>query len=233
MTQVRVADERSEKEVFSDRMFELEKRVRTQLGKGCSIAHINDHLQRVIESITKIGDSEYAQRVKAEWKMMYKTLGIEADFSGIDVINERSGFWPILMSKGVTAKLLYDGLFGFFKREMTFDFEKLVSDRTTKKRSYCVYVKAQTEVRELNISAEDIWCNGITLDEYLALVAWRDYKAKKHLDIKYRTLCAGSRLDNDRVPDAWWRESFNILRIDSCNFDTPYPDRGVREVFLS
>lgn len=50
MTPKCVADERNQKEVFGDRMFELEKRTRAILTRGGDISRVNDGLQVLIEN---------------------------------------------------------------------------------------------------------------------------------------------------------------------------------------
>jgi hypothetical protein len=75
MTPKCVADERSQKEVFSDRMFELEKRTRAILTRGDDISRTNDGLQMLIENKALVPEKQPVNR--ANW--LTKILNAERE----------------------------------------------------------------------------------------------------------------------------------------------------------
>lgn len=253
MTPKRVADERNEKDVFFDRMFELEKRVRPRIKNGHSIANVNCELQDVIESVSGVYvERPYSEIMKRNWHNVYLALGIEADFSGLGKFDERDGLWAIIIPKGVTLNQLVEGsakLFDGWWSLQRHDYADIISERSAKKSSYCVYVAAEKELREeqpwLSVNGmKNAGVSGITLEERIALGAWyfvnssifapSQYRSGRHLDVESVCICAGSSDAKGRVPEVGYYLEHGIVDcfvIKEAGCDITKHE-SVRQVFL-
>lgn len=143
------------------------------------------------------------------WTEFYKemlNLNVE-----LPVTEERSGYWAIVIAKGLTLNQAYAACernFKCYKYADNLDKSVTQNDRTSD-QSYVVYVKATVEADEdlKNMSANDLKAKGIkgiTLLERIVLELFYFWKTEKHLDINNWTLCSGSRSSDGGVPCADW-----------------------------
>lgn len=151
----------------------------------------------------------------------------------LETINSVEDYWTINVPKGLTEAQAYQECVKLFPCwHSSYDFDDIVSDRTSKK-AYSIKVKANVEADEnlKKLSANDLkekGIKGITLLERLVLE--KDYflKTGKHLDIGNVTICAGSRNSGGFVPFVGWYDV--KLRVSWYSVGRRHPDWRSREV---
>ena len=150
---------------------------------------------------------------KSDWQNFYSELGIEADFSNLQIPNKQKGFdHLIIVAKEMTPQLLYDKceeLFPCWKwTDKNLD-EIVESERTAKNGAYAIWVRDRVEADEelKNLSADDLKNKnipGITLEERFIHELKYFKETGKHLDRDNITLCASSRYSDGGVPGVSW-----------------------------
>ncbi len=146
----------------------------------------------------------------ADWRNFYRHLGIKTDFLNLQIPKKQEGFDRlIIMAQGVTPQRAYDQckeLFPCWKRtgknlDEVIDFS--FQTRSAKNGPYAIWVRNRVEAdKELQgLSANNLKCQGITLEERL-IYGLKFFKERnKHLDIQNVTLCSGSRFNDGHVPN--------------------------------
>ncbi len=149
-----------------------------------------------------------------QWQDFYKKhFDLGFDFSRLSIPEQNPGFDRlIIVARGLTLNQAYDACVKHFPCwRYTDDLDKAVpdNDRSPASNSYAIWVRNRVEADEelKNLSADqlkDQGILGITLLERLLLeLAYWD-ETNKHLDIRNRTLCTGSRHSVGRVPYVHW-----------------------------
>ncbi|MBU1289904.1 hypothetical protein KKG85_01530 [Patescibacteria group bacterium] len=205
-----VTDE--QEKIFHKRRRELENR----FFKGAlNPEDVNQGLQMLIEGrkVIVFKEKPNIPALIVDWRNFYSELGIEADFSNLQIPNKQKGFdHLIIVAKEMTPQLLYDKceeLFPCWKwTDKNLD-EIVESERTAKNGAYAIWVRDRVEADEelKNLSADDLKNKnipGITLEERLIHELKYFKETGKHLDRDNVTLCAGSRYSDGHVPGVDW-----------------------------
>ena len=140
--------------------------------------------------------------------------GVDADFTGLVIPAKKTGFDRLLViPQGLTinkAITLCRKKFDVWAYVDNLDRDVNKNDRIAGK-TYAIWVRDRAEAdKELkNLSANDlkkIYINGITLLERLVYELKYFDETNQHLDIKYITLCSGSRRSDGCVPGVRWHD---------------------------
>ena len=168
-----------------------------------------------------------AHRVLADldWVKTYASLGFSFNPASIVVIDDKD-YWPIIVLPGLTCNGIVRAFrtAGVMIETCVDDVDKAVvkNDRSPNAGPYIVYVRRRVEADyELkNLSANDLTVrsiNGVTLAERL-LHGYAYYlTVGKHLDVRNRTLCSGSRYSDGGVPDVSWSSFYREVYVNWYN----------------
>lgn len=162
-----------------------------------------DHLQLLIEHKNPF---PVMDEILLGWKMFYKELWIECDFTNLIIPKRKKGFNRlIVVAQGMTPNRVYDLMKKLMPvRKFTDNLDIIVSDRAATE-NYAIWVRDRAEADEelKDLSANDLKTKnipGITFEERCLYEIKFFKETNKHLDTKNITLCSGSRLPYGHVP---------------------------------
>lgn len=147
----------------------------------------------------------------ARWAVLYREVfGVELDCRSIKIPARRPGFDRlIVVAKGMTPGVIFaamDKLFGAWDYYDDFD-SNIVSIRNAKNGSYAVWCRDRQEADEENRNkpANSFKQEECLTDEERKLFGVAYFRETgKHLDVKYYTICGGSRDRQCNVPCVRW-----------------------------
>ncbi len=158
--------------------------------------------------------SKSIDAILKEWQKFYKKyFGLTIDFSELKLPENKSGFDRlIIVVAGLTLNRVYDACAMKFPCWcFTEDLDVAVpkNDRDPMNGTYSILVRdvveADEELKDLSANMlTEKGIKGITLLERMLFELKYFSKSMKHLDIKNRTLCSGSRDSGVGVPGANW-----------------------------
>jgi hypothetical protein len=176
----------------------------------------------------------------ANWYTLYKKhfgIDLELDAVGAQIPERQEGFDRlIVVAKGITIDNVYGvcaKLFSCRRYADELDARLVKDDRDPVLGSYAVWVRDMSEADEgtRRFSANDLAEQkfaGITLLERLLLELVCFEESEGHLDLKFRTLCSGSRFAGDAVPTVYTLGG--RLKISSVYVGDRCDDLGARKV---
>lgn len=177
-------------------------------------------LQKIIEGVNPYADSP------ADWQNFWKGIdGKDHDFSSVRILEKPEGNWRLLVIDDIALETLYVKCKERFKcwRWTNDNLDKIVTynERDAKNGPYAIWVRDEIEVDEKykNISADQIKEMSVkteTLAERLIHELKYFKETSKHLDIRNRTLCAGSRCSDGGVPGVRWSGDDGEMDIYWC-----------------
>ena len=140
-------------------------------------------------------------RLIEEWEKFYKEIGIQADFSDLEIPAKKDGFDRlIIIARGIIANILCAILQSFVlvNKQIT-DLDVVKSVRKPDK-NYAIWVKDNVESDEKmrNKYPADIvkaGINGITVIEYLLMTLKFLKENGRNIDVQCGTFCTGSSIN--------------------------------------
>lgn len=154
---------------------------------------------------------------RAEWQKFYKEVfnGLDVDFSDVEIAADPGGFaWVVFVAAGLTLNRVWAKCRDLFPSSSDYygdDLDKAVpqNDRDSK-AAYARRFRNRVEADEenKNLSANALVAqkvSGNTLLERMLLELWYCWRTGGgHLDLRYWTLCSGSRDRDGDVPSVHW-----------------------------
>ena len=157
----------------------------------------------------------------SDWEKFYQDVGISVDFSTLVIPIKQSGLDRLIIeADGLTPQKVYNICSGLFKcwKWTNEDLDSVIthSDRVG---LHAVWVKETVEADEnlKNLSADQLEMAkiaGITFNERGLYEAKYFKETGKHLDIKNRTYCTGSRSWDGLVPHVSWDDFRGYMFVD-------------------
>jgi len=194
----------------------------------------SDVAQNWIGRKTELGDKIriilYECLPDINWLLTYQKLGMEAEFVGVTkklVIPTNPGLWICPMIPGVTPNKVVAGYRGQKVKVWTYhddlDAHVTKNDRDPNRDgAYVIGFRRTIEADEenkgksANVLAQ-VNHKGIVLCEHLLLGFGYYVTTYQHLDVKTRTLCAGSRFSGGCVPSVAWFSDYREVFVGWCN----------------
>lgn len=181
-------------------------------------------------------------QIIAEWQVFYRALGINCDLSNVTIPDNPGDFnRVIIMAQGITPKVALDLCKKHFSCSCyrgSYNLDKdITSERTTQNGPYAVRFRNRRESdRELkNLSSYDLRQQGIlgiTLEERFIYGVKYYRENGKHLDVRNKNLCSGSRDSRGHVPRVSENNCTNHLTIGWTNRHEVRDDLRSREAIV-